>query len=563
MVVSGQDNNANIWYFGEYAGIDFNYGLPHALTDGQTYTREGCATICDSKGELLFYTEGTKVWDRNHQIMPNGNGLMGDTSATQSSIIVPLPHSGKANTIYYVFTVDNWQDNLINGFRYSIIDMNLNTGLGDIVNGKKNIQIHDKVSEKLCAVMHANMKDVWVITHDWGSNDFLAYLLTENGLTPMPIISSVGTTYSGSYSNAVGYMKPSMQYDRIALAIKNMSIIEIFDFDNSTGILTNPISVQSYTYDRVYGVEFSPDGSRLYASLPHTSPFKIFQFDLTAGSPVDIINSSVLVASSFSNCFCDMQVTPLGDMYIANHNGSSISRFNNPNGLGLDCNHEDNFLDLEGKICQGAFPPIFTYSGFQFFIGSETDATICEGDSVFLENAWQTNANTYYDTLQSTMSWDSIVSTHLSIINALPAPIITENEGVLYSSLALYYQWYFNGDIIAGATNQMYQPLTSGNYMVVVHSGNDCKSFSNEFYFDNNDIGEDIEIYPNPVIKLLTVKFDGDYSVEVNDLNGKRLYEKDGLSGTSFLDFETLSRSIYILKVYTANIVFTEKIIKR
>ena len=59
----------NIWYFGDRAGLDFNSGKPVTLSDGALSTAEGCATICDSTGKLLFYTNGVIVYNRNHEIM--------------------------------------------------------------------------------------------------------------------------------------------------------------------------------------------------------------------------------------------------------------------------------------------------------------------------------------------------------------------------------------------------------------------------------------------------------------------------------------------------------------
>ncbi|HRG90540.1 MAG TPA: hypothetical protein PLW44_16070, partial [Chitinophagales bacterium] len=74
---------ANIWYFGATAGVDFNSGSPVAITDGVLSTSEGSATISDAAGNLLFYTDGIRVWTRNHVQMPNGNGLLGDPSSAQ------------------------------------------------------------------------------------------------------------------------------------------------------------------------------------------------------------------------------------------------------------------------------------------------------------------------------------------------------------------------------------------------------------------------------------------------------------------------------------------------
>src|SRR5690606_7299225 len=95
-------NEANIWYFGENAGLDFNSGSPIALLDGQLNTLEGCSTISDSDGNLLFYSDGIKVWNKNHQIMLNGTGLHGHVSSTHSALIIPKPNN---SNIYYIFTV--------------------------------------------------------------------------------------------------------------------------------------------------------------------------------------------------------------------------------------------------------------------------------------------------------------------------------------------------------------------------------------------------------------------------------------------------------------------------
>ena len=102
--ISFSQKEAAIWYFGQYAGLDFNSGSPVVLTNGQLNTFEGCATISDGTGALLFYTDGVTVWDRSHTIMPNGRRLLGDTSSTQSAIIIPRPNNTEQ---YYIFTVDD------------------------------------------------------------------------------------------------------------------------------------------------------------------------------------------------------------------------------------------------------------------------------------------------------------------------------------------------------------------------------------------------------------------------------------------------------------------------
>ena len=100
------------WFFGNGAGLTFDLNTetvtPTNVAATTINTTEGCSSISDSAGNLLFYTDGRNVWDKNHQIMPNANynnrtGLFGDPSSTSSGLIIPRP--GNPNN-YYVFTVD-------------------------------------------------------------------------------------------------------------------------------------------------------------------------------------------------------------------------------------------------------------------------------------------------------------------------------------------------------------------------------------------------------------------------------------------------------------------------
>ena len=130
-ITTAQNEAAN-WYFGNNAGINFNTNTNTvtALADGLLSTEEGCTSISDSSGNLLFYTNGENVYDRQHNIMSNGTGLFGNQSSTQSAIIIPKPEDPN---LYYIFTQDtNFQFNPDNGFNYSTVDMTLNGGFGAV-----------------------------------------------------------------------------------------------------------------------------------------------------------------------------------------------------------------------------------------------------------------------------------------------------------------------------------------------------------------------------------------------------------------------------------------------
>ena len=109
---SFSQSEASHWYFGNGAGLifDSNAGSVASTNAASSTinTSEGCSSISDFNGNLLFYTDGRNVWDKNHNVMPNANyslgtGLMGDPSSTSSGLIIPRP--GNINQ-YYVFTVD-------------------------------------------------------------------------------------------------------------------------------------------------------------------------------------------------------------------------------------------------------------------------------------------------------------------------------------------------------------------------------------------------------------------------------------------------------------------------
>lgn len=70
----------NIWYFGDYAGIDFNGSTPVALTNSALFTYDCASAISDPAGNLLFYSNGVTVWNKTHQVMNNGTGLLGNQS---------------------------------------------------------------------------------------------------------------------------------------------------------------------------------------------------------------------------------------------------------------------------------------------------------------------------------------------------------------------------------------------------------------------------------------------------------------------------------------------------
>jgi hypothetical protein len=406
-----QDVTATNWYFGYNAGVTFNTGIPIANTLGQIYDGEGVATIGDTEGNLLFYTDGMTVYNRNHEIMPNGEGLLGQLTSSQC-VIIPYPGS---DSLFYIFTTDAIENQLEEGLRYSIVDMSLDGGFGDI-NATKNILLETPVTEKIVSVLNANNISIWIIAHRWNSDEFVAYDVTSTGINPIPVVSSIGTLHTGGssttpayngYTNAGATMTASVDGTKIGLAIYRMNKFEIFDFNKGTGQLSNCISSPAVYYE-AYGVEFSPDGSKFYGTT--IAPNRIYQFDMLQPNP---LNASILITSPVEDPR-SLQLGPDGKIYVSILNSTYLSVIHRPNEAGLLCQYQGPGVYLQGSICRSSLPPLFYFKGFEFITGSQVNMGLCDGDSVLIDGVYITEPGLYYETLNSSLGWDSILNITLT-----------------------------------------------------------------------------------------------------------------------------------------------------
>jgi|GEM_PF-3700087 len=347
---------ANIWYFGNNAGLEFNSGRPVAILDGKLNSDEGCATLSDKNGKLILYTDGITVWNREHRIMPNGTGLMGHNSSTQSAVIVPVPEN---DSLFYIFTVDDKDRS--GGFRFSLFNLKLDNGFGDIVDTDKNKLLFAPSAEKIAAVNNYDCSAVWVISHEWNSNAYRAYLVSSAGIDTIPIISKVGIKYEGSVHNKKGYLKSNINGTKIAAASGYTSTFEVFDFDNVTGFLSNPVKME-YSDWEAYGVEFSPDGRLLYAtansrSILWWSENEIWQFNIESGNQSQILNSRRTVATQAQgNQYGALQLATNGKIYVARQNSGTLGVINFPNTFGNGCDYVSNGIYLGGRTCVWGLP---------------------------------------------------------------------------------------------------------------------------------------------------------------------------------------------------------------
>lgn len=368
----------NIWIFGNGKGIDFNSGTPGIITSA-TITNEGCAAVSNSDGKLLFYSNGLDVWDNTHNLMPNGAGLTGSLSATMGVAITRL--SSDTN-LYFLFILDAYSSPKTGKLRYSLIDMRLNGGKGDVDPSVKNVTLPDSfMSEKM--IVAPACGGVWVITHHSDSALFFAYKIT--GTMIPPAVKSYTSGINAENSYYAGQMKLSPDSKYIALGNyaapsslpRPVAKLEVFRFDINTGKVG--ISYVIDSSDVFYSVEFSPDGSKLYANNFAGS---MYQYNLSLLPSTSAVYASKYTLSG-TQYFSSM-LAPDNKIYTIRSGMSRISRINDPNKTGAVCSVELDVASL--SAVSGGFLSFHNNTARPLKESSVTtqrkDVFICGGEPV-------------------------------------------------------------------------------------------------------------------------------------------------------------------------------------
>lgn len=479
-IAQGEANN---WFFGQRAGLNFSSGEPTILTGSKLNTTEGCATFSDSNGDLLFYTDGTSVWDKNHDYMPSANNtLKGNSSSTQSAIIVPHPGDDK---LFYIFTVGATFNNVGEfGFYGYKVDMTKNNGLGDIDGAAINLmgaELNYNWSEKVTSVKGSECNTFWVIS--LVNNKYYSYKIDEEGLDTTPITSTV----SHNVYEKRGYLKASPDGKYIASATftqyydreEGVNVIGdgklyLYSFNDETGEVSNDGISLIQTPEKEgapYGVEFSSNSSKLYTATYDGSINQLYQFDL---SKRDIIASKYLVNSQ-SGYRGGLQLAPNGKIYatIPSSYGTGtkyLQAINLPDLEGVNCQFQKNAVDLgTGRAMQG-LPPFI--------------ASLLLPIEIKDENTSETITN---QTLKLCTGSDYKFST----------PVISGSPT---------YIWKFNNEIIEGETFSSIEltniELTNeGTYSVKVELIDECgsaKTYSGKF---------NVQVF-NPPSKIDTIVYE-------------------------------------------------------
>ncbi|MEM8524662.1 MAG: T9SS type A sorting domain-containing protein [Bacteroidota bacterium] len=369
---SGGERTAGIDTFG-ISIMDFNPDTSlHLINDQANEFRFGEAStmICDSLGNLLFYSNGIEIWNYQNQLMENGDSLNVDEGLgwyvlTQGTLALPYPNHDSLWAFIHgtwdIFETTGDVSIAVSNTWYSIIDMNANDGLGKVVQKMDTLTKKPTTAGHITACKHGNGRDWWIVMLEIEDCLFSAeicdtitikrFLLTPNGIEEYPDFTTEGFILEGGGVGQARFTSDGNQYVfSSSIGSGRPTSISIYDFDRCEGIFSNYRKVELPRLggfdDASFGMEVSPNSRFVYLVRIN----RVEQFDLWAE---DIKASKIIVAeydgfrANFSTKFYLPQLAPDGKIYI---NTPSTTRYlhviNQPNEKGLACDLQQHSVVL-------------------------------------------------------------------------------------------------------------------------------------------------------------------------------------------------------------------------
>lgn len=589
------------WFLNSNTGLNFATSPPTVINGFALNALEGVSSISDAQGNLLFYSNGITINNAAHNTMANGSGLIGNTSTTQSGLIVKQPGN---NSNYYVFTLDEGTATNLGAY-YSIVDMSLAAGMGSVVT--KNNFLYGPNIEKQIAIRHCNGKDVWIVSHEGDNNNFRAYLLTESGLISSPVISSTGDLFYTIGFWSAGEMKSSPDGKKIGWATYSPSAnsftppcgFHLYDFDASSGTVSNPLFLLSTS--QAYGVEFSPDGTKLYGTRRDITPAStstLCQWDICNTNTASIISS--LYTTTVNARLSSIQRAIDNKLYLVNVGSYSMCVINNPNNSAGAMNLAVNSLTVGSNVCAQGLPNYVTgitkplnsqisytsnCQNFNFTAPSYTTSVGCSSVSFPINGyLWDFGDNTSGSANTSTLSNPSHFFSGLgnytvtlilfsncsndtlsAVVNvSLLSPTISvsgssticKGEKALYSvSGGTSYVW--NGS--TNSSTISLSPTVTTQFNVVGTSSLGCKTQKNFtitvnpcLNFTETLLNEEvIKVWPSPFNSIINVLTPEPGHIQILNIQGEIVYNAWLEKGSTEINTSQLVNGIYIVSLTT------------
>lgn len=357
---------ADYWIFGYKSGLHFNplFSKPEftnsmiseaCLGDLGSFPSAFSASISDCEGNLLFYTNVSVVFNRNHDTMLNG-AMCEYGSQVMYGTPTILERKDSVGKYLLLNTVLGPK----NGLVATLVDMSLDNGNGGVY--AKDISINDSLYGRFAVQQHPNGIDYWVVFRPTGSF-FVALQLSPSG-TILDRVESMDI--SGSYTPSLYYSTGDADHcvkfsnNGRMIAVNNLHYggfsSYLYQFNPNTGKISLPKPLtQASWHNSLNNIqfEFSPNDSFVYASItsPHINPNlargHIFQLPTYLPNPT-FSPFTFNVAGKKENY--GIQLAPDGRIYFLNPGDSSFGVFLYPNRPGSQAGMIETYIKFPFRL---------------------------------------------------------------------------------------------------------------------------------------------------------------------------------------------------------------------
>lgn len=479
----------NVWAMGRGAGLDFNGPVPQPIATAIDGTGEANASVCDHEGNLLFYTNGSFVWDAQHNLMPNGSDLTPyistpatapTSSSSQGALIVQIP--GQPNK-YYVFSLIEQLKPGEGELYYSVVDMDLNGGLGDVIAAQKGILLDFGLSERMIAVP-GQQCNIWLLNVTI-NNQLKAREINAAGISPTTTNSQINTLNVSTPITGVISVSP----DRSKIAISsskdplgpgsNSNGLVLLDFDAATGLVSNEIQIVP-TSAYIYGTCFSPNGNLLYYNQAFGFMGVLMQVDISSGNASTIVSTATVIDYNVRNSH--LKIGPDGKLYYKGGNqlpsptgfSGYLCAVNLPDMPGMACQPQPNVITLLPGTTQYGLPAEAVILAPDTMTNTQL-RNVCAGQTVELfpsrdggwDFIWNDGSTAANRTVQDGLFWVSYKVPPCNYqIDTFLVEILPSATMELYDTICAYETYFFDEQYLS----------QTGRYSAVWPGANGCDS---------------------------------------------------------------------------------------
>jgi len=245
-------------------------------------------TMSDREGNLLFYSNGCKLWDANHEVIPGSDPLLpgefheewcvGNSwnGMPRVSTMMGLPFElSEDSTLYYIYHVrDSFIDEpfftVISFFREHAV-LHTDSGL-EVLYTDSAVTTSRTYAGFFNAIRHENNRDWWLIHLIEDSVAFEAILINEDGSRggkefvtspyPPPLLELRHATSGQLVANQNGTKL-------VNIVAENSFLFS--EFDRETGevevLIRDSLPLWDPPYITFRGAQFSPNGRFIYVSV--------------------------------------------------------------------------------------------------------------------------------------------------------------------------------------------------------------------------------------------------------------------------------------------------------